>query len=280
MDDESGSAVLTAQESRRARTAGREKCRELAVIPLKSVPEVVEILKSVLDASRKEVHTAISRILHAYPGHKRREAWNCLRSLRRDRGKVRGQHAVWSEVDLRILRAGYAEGLAGIRRARKTLLERHPDWNECVIDYKAAELSITKHRPKPEPWQKNQENELLKHAEEMSVRQIAARVGRSEPAVRTRMSLLGLGGRVRLKRGCTLRETAYIFGIGPTTLRRYAARGLIRVSRIKNGYRIRYISHENIEKFYRQYPDKVKNPERTRDMIDLWHYDREDEEKD
>jgi hypothetical protein len=280
MDEKKGLLVLAVGENPRAQNTDRKKSRQPAGIPLKSIPEVLEILSSVLDGSRKDVHAAINEILLAYPGHPRREALNCRRWLRRNRGDAQGRHAVWSEEDLRILRAGYAEGLAGIRRARKALLECHRDWNESMIDYKAAELGITKHRPKTERWLESQENELLKYAEEMSVRQIARRLGRSEAAVRTRMSLLGLGGRVRLKQGCTLRETAYIFGIGPTTLRRYAARGLIRVSRIKNGYRIRYISHENIEKFYRQYPDKVKNPERTRDMIDLWHYDREDEEKD
>ncbi len=42
MDDESGSAVVTLQESHDTQNTGKRKSRQLAVVPLKSIPDALD----------------------------------------------------------------------------------------------------------------------------------------------------------------------------------------------------------------------------------------------
>ena len=104
--------------------------------------EIDDILRPVLKAGRKEVHTAIEEVLEGWPGRKRGELWVRLRQLRKERRTDR-RHAVWSEEDLRILHTYYAQGRTGARQAVKELLARHPNWNAGIICRKAAELGIS-----------------------------------------------------------------------------------------------------------------------------------------
>lgn len=262
----------------RPENRGGQNSRATKLIPLEQIPEAREMLLSVLDTPPAEVHAMSVRLRSEYPGRRPGAVLISLRHLRDDRGEARGKHATWSEEDLAILRAGYAAGPAGARWARKNLLKRHPDWNRYVLDYMAAELELTNQTPRAERWLENHQKELLWGAEETSVRQFAAKLGRSQAAIRNRLCLLGARGQVRVQEGYSRRRTAAILGVTHTTVRRWIARGLLRTSRTKEGHRTGYITEAALEAFCRQYPERVKAPGCATDAFQLLKEDREDEQ--
>jgi len=92
------------------------------------IKEIDQILLSVLNARRREVHAAIEGILEGWPGLTRDELWDRLRYLRDHCSQVCKGQTEWNEEDLAILRTCYAQGRAGARKAIKKLRARHPDW--------------------------------------------------------------------------------------------------------------------------------------------------------
>ena len=92
------------------------------LVPISSLrrsDEIDEILRSVLNAPRKEVHAAIETVLKGWPGRWRAELWGRLRKLRNARGKLPKGQAKWDEEDLEILRTLYAQGRAGASLSRQ-----------------------------------------------------------------------------------------------------------------------------------------------------------------
>ena len=79
---------------------------------LHGVNEIDEILRSVANGTRQEVHAAIEEILKGWPGRKRSEVWTRLRWLRNGHREAPWRHAVWSDGDIEFLRTQYAQGRA------------------------------------------------------------------------------------------------------------------------------------------------------------------------
>ena len=94
---------------------------------LACIKEIDQILLSVLNAGRKEVHAAIERILKGWPGVTRDELWDRLRYLRNRCSQVCKGQTEWSEEHLAILRAYYAQGRAGARQGVKKLRMLRPE---------------------------------------------------------------------------------------------------------------------------------------------------------
>ncbi len=116
------------------------------------IREIDQILLSVLNTGRKEVHAAIERILKGWPGVTRDELWDRLRYLRNRCSQVRKGQIEWNEEHLAILQAYYAQGRAGAREAVKKLRALRPDLSARLISRQAAELGISTGSVGARPW--------------------------------------------------------------------------------------------------------------------------------
>ena len=178
-----------------------------SLVPISSLRrsnEIDDILRSVLNAPRREVHAAIETVLKGWPGRWRAELWGRLRKLRNARGKRPKGQAKWDGEDLEILRALYAKGRAGASRAVKRLLARRPDRRARSVWDKAAKLGISTGHGKPQPLSLEEQGVLLWNAGEKPVDKIARKLGRSVKAVRQMLSSRGVSCKVRSPKGYTL----------------------------------------------------------------------------
>ena len=203
--------------------------RRDSLVPLRSLPginEIDAILRSVVEAGRIEVHAAIERVLKEWPGRRRDELWARLRQLRKEGRERTRHHAVWSEEDLQTLRAYYAQGRAGARRAVKELLARHPDWSSKVIWHKAKNLGISTRREKIRPWSHEEQGYLLWNAGEKPVARIARKLKRSTAAVQHMMSNRMGSSKQRTPKDYTLHRISRLLGVGDTIVRLWFRRGL------------------------------------------------------
>jgi hypothetical protein len=190
------------------------------------IKEIDQILLSVLNAGRKEVHATIEGILKGWPGVTRDELWDRLRYLRNRCSQVRKRQTGWNEEDLAILRTYYAQGRAGARQAVKKLRARHPDWSARSIRRKATELGLTTSSGKPKPWSEQELGSLLWDAGEKSVEKIARKLGRTVKAVHQMLSSRGVSSRVRVPKSYTLRRVAKLLGVSDRIVRLWFQRGL------------------------------------------------------
>ena len=177
------------------------------LVPISSLRrsnEIDDILRSVLNAPRREVHAAIETVLKGWPGRWRAELWGRLRKLRNARGKRTKGQAKWDEEDIEILRTLYAQGRAGASQAVKKLLARRPDRRARSVWDKAAKLGISTGSGKPRPWSREEQGVLLWNAGEKPVDKIARKLGRSVKAVRQMLSSRGVSCKVRSPKGYTL----------------------------------------------------------------------------
>ena len=181
--------------------------------------EIDDILRSVVEAGRKDVHAAIERVFKGWPGRRRSEIRARLRHLRNEGHKRSRCRAIWSEEDLQILRTDYVQGRAGARRAVKELLERHPDWTPQVVWYKAEKLGIANRREKPRPWSHEEHGYLLWNAGEKPVRRIARRLGRSVSAVQQMVSSRGASSKLRTPEQYTLHRVSKLLGVSDAVVR-------------------------------------------------------------
>lgn len=241
--------------------------RKDPLVPLSNLPrsnEIDDILQPVLKARRIEVHAAIETVLKGWPGRKRAELWALLRRLRNGhRGAVKC-HAIWNEEDMDILRAYYAQGRAGARRAVKELLARHPDWSARSVWYKAAKLGISTRSEKPRAWSREEQGVLLWNAGEKPVGKIARKLGRSEKAVRQMLSSRGVASKVRIPKNYTLHRVAKLLGVSDRIVRLWFQEGLFgepasrERNRSRSGPRV---SAAELLAFCREHPDKINTRE-------------------
>lgn len=239
------------------------------LVPLSNLQrsnEIDEVLRPVLKARRREVHAAIETVLKGWPGRKRAELWALLRRLRNGhRGAVKC-HAIWNEEDMDILRAYYAQGRAGARRAVKELLARHPDWSAWSVWYKAAKLGISTLSEKPRAWSREEQGVLLWNAGEKPVEKIARKLGRSEQAVRQMLSSRGVASKVRIPKNYTLHRVSKLLGVSDAIVRLWFRKGLFGepASQRRNGGRFQSgprLSAAALATFCETHPGKI-NTER------------------
>ena len=200
-----------------------------SLVPISSLRrsnEIDDVLRSVLNAPRNEVHAAIETVLKGWPGRWRAELWTRLRKLRNARGKRTKGQAKWDEEDLEILRTLYAQGRAGASQAVKKLLARRPDRRARSVWDKAAKLGISTGSGRPRPWSREDQGVLLWNAGEKPVDKIARKLGRSVKAVRQMLSSRGVSCKVRSPKGYTLHRVAKLLGVSHRIVRAWFQKGL------------------------------------------------------
>ena len=245
-----------------------------APIPLRNLPrinEIDEILRSVAQGTRQEVHTTIEAILKGWPGRKRSEIWDRLRSLRNSNREAPWRHTIWSDEDIEFLRAQYAQGRAGARRAVKELLALHPDWKPRSIWYKAAQLGFLTHSGALRRWTRDEEGKLLWDAEMKQARTIARKLKRSEAAVHQKLSGNGTKSKVRVPKDYTLHRISQLLGVSDSIVRVWFQKGLFgepngqgkRKTGARSGVRV---SSEAVEAFCGGNPEKV-NPDECDPLV-------------
>jgi hypothetical protein len=235
------------------------------LVPISSLrrsSEIDDILRSVLNAPRKEVHAAIETVLKGWPGRFRAELWGRLRKLRNARGKRPKDQAKWDEEDLEILRTLYAQGRAGASQAVKKLLARRPDRKARSVWDKAAELGISAGSGKHRPWSREEQGVLLWNAGEKPVEKIARKLGRSVKAVRQMLSSRGVSCKVRSPKGYTLHRVAKLLGVSHRIVRVWFQKGLFGEPANRERDRERHqlgprVSAAALATFCEKHPDKI-----------------------
>ncbi len=247
-----------------------------APVPLRNLPrinEIDEILRSVAQGTRQEVHATIEAILKGWPGRKRSELWARLRWLRNGHGEAPWRHTVWSDEDIKLLRAHYGLGRAGARRAVKDLLARHADWKPRSVWYKAAQLGLLTQSETPRPWTRDEEGKLLWDAEMKQARSIARKLKRSEAAVRQKLSSNGVKSKVRIPKDYSLHRISKLLGVSDSIVRVWFQKGLFgepngqgkRKAGARSGVRI---SSEAVEAFSEEHPEKINADECDPHVLD------------
>lgn len=235
----------------------RREASDPSRVSLDAIPEIRAILLETMSAPRAEVRRCNSWILREYPGLTRRDIYDARRRLRDDRGLGNRRHSEWSEGEIGAFIAGYARGPGGARESRKQLSNEHPDWNRHVLDAMAAKLGLARRTPQRGPWRAEEDRTLVWDAEEKSLSQIAARLGRSPAAVRKRLCLNGAKGRVRFPRRYSLRQVARLLGISHTTVRRWAVVQMVPVARQNGQQGAGSVTKAGLAAFCRAHPELV-----------------------
>ena len=246
-----------------------------ALVPLAKracIKEIDQILLSVLNAGRKEVHAAIERILKGWPGLTRDELWDRLRYLRDRCNQVGKGQTEWNEEDLAILRTYYSQGRAGARKAVKKLRGRRPDLSARSIWRQAAELGISTGSGRAKPWSPDEQGALLWDAGEKPVEKIARKLGRSVKAVQQMLSSRGVSSKVRVPKSYTLRRVAKLLGVSDRIVRLWFQKGLFGESvnqgrnreRSSRGPQIRAAA---LIAFCQKHPDKINTAKCDPDLL-------------
>jgi hypothetical protein len=236
------------------------------------IKEIDQLLLSVLDAGRKEVHAAIVKIMKGWPGVTRDELWDRLRYLRNRRSQVRKRQTEWNEEHLAILRAYYAKGRAGAREGVKKLRMLRPDLSARSIRRQATELGVSTGSGRAKPWSRDEQGALLWDAGEKPVEKIAAKLGRSVKAVRQMLSARGVSGRVRMPKNYSFRGTARLIGVSKYSVRKWFRDGLFGQPAKQRAPEKRSassgpIAASAIMAFCREHPDKINTVKCNPDLL-------------
>ncbi len=245
-----------------------------ALVPLAKracIKEIDQILLSVLNAGRGEVHAAIEKILKRWPGLTRDELWDRLRYLR-DCSQTRKAQGEWNEEDLAILRMCYAQGRAGAREAVKKLRARRPDLSARSIWRQAAELGISTGSGRARPSSPEEQGALLWDAGEKPVEKIARKLGRSVKAIQQMLSSRGVSSRVRVPKSYTLRRVARLLGVSDRIVRVWFQKGFFGESANQGRNRERSspgprVSAAAVVAFCQKHPGKINT---RKCHPDLW----------
>jgi len=237
------------------------------LVPLSNLArsnEIDELLRPVLKAGRNEVHATIEKILREWPGRKRVEFWARLRQLRNDGREKPLLKAVWNEEDVQILRACYAPGRGGARRAIKEIRVRHPDWSPRSIWHKATKLGLSVRSGNRARWSPEGEGYLRWNAGEKPVGRIGRKLGRSVKSIRQKLSSLGVSGKVRIPKGYTLHRVAILLGVSDGAVRLWFQEGLFGEPASRQRNRSSFgplVSRAALVGFCRKHPDKINTRE-------------------
>jgi hypothetical protein len=189
-----------------------------------------------------------------YPGRKPGDIWDAFRRVRDDRGAWNGKHVALSEAEITILRAGYAAGPDNARAARKEVLRRRSDLNRNQLDWIVRQLELGTRRAPAERWSPTDHGFLMFWSQEKDIKHFVARLGRTEAAIRARLSRYGASARLRTRRGYTVREAAALLGVSRTSISRWVAEGQLRT---ESQHNVHAISEDALRGFCKRHPDKV-----------------------
>jgi hypothetical protein len=219
--------------------------------------EAEKVLRQAAGLGRKAVAAAIDRVIRILWEYPRAEfahvtralLWRISRKYKAPPSHQRYERARWSPEDIELLRRGYAEGVAGIRRAVRELLRRHPNWSARQIHYKAQSLGLA-HRHLEgsaskalKPWSQNEEMALISKATEKPATSIASGLDRSPWAVRCRLA--GLDERSRVSgQDYGSEDLLVILHVGRRMLHRLIGSGKLKATNLQ-------ISRSSVEEFLR-----------------------------
>ena len=230
------------------------KRKEPKLVPLERIPAAREMMLAVLNSPRAKVRAMSRRLRKDYPGRTPGDVDDALRGIRDDRGERKGKHATLSEEEINILRMGYAGGPAEARVARKQLLKQRPDLNRHQVDRIVRELGLSTWRAPTERWSQKDHGFLMSWCEEKDVKEFVKSLGRTDAAIRARLSRYGASARLRMRRGYTVREAAALLGVSRTAISKWIAEGQLEVDPERN---VRAISEAALRAFCKRHPDKV-----------------------
>jgi hypothetical protein len=164
-----------------------EQIRNPAAINPRLLPAIDQLLIAGIKLGSNKKHEAINKILKLVPEWKRGDCWRRIRQLRR------------------------TPALA----------------SDASQELKETDENGPSHRTPSRPWLPEDDAKLLDLAGYEPVNQIAARLGRSERAVRFRLGALGMSARVT--DGWSQRALRKLLRMSRTRLRRLVASGMLRV---------------------------------------------------
>lgn len=194
------------------------------------LPEIDQILIVGMKHGPRGIREATNRVIALRSGLTRADCWQRLRFLRENgNGKYPAPRS-WPLEIKDLLRDGYKEGGRKKRQAIKAVKELYPGLPSHTPSRFARRQGWLKHAgadQKAHPWTEQEENKLWELAGYEPAAKIGERLGRSEEAVRFRLKLLGLSGKV--KDGWSLRGLQELLHVGPSRLRRFVADGSLRV---------------------------------------------------
>ena len=245
--------------------APEEETTRDALVPLSKlagINEIDAVLRTVLRAGRKEVNAAIEELRKSHPGRERQEFLCRLRQLRNGSRRNGWHRVVWTEEDIEILRAYYAQGRAGARRAVRELRARDPNKSAHSISTKARKLGIATGTGKPRPWSHEEQGYLRWYAGEKSVAKIARKLKRSVSSIRLKLSSLGISGKVRIPKSHPLHRVAKLLGVSDGAVRLWFQDGLFgepadQTKRRRNSKSRPRLSLRAIIAFCVKHPDKI-----------------------
>ena len=205
-----------------ANVNGRQPCLWL--------PEIDQILLVGLKHGRIGVREATNKVVALRAGLTRGDCWKRLRFLRESNHGGHPAPRKWPPEVKDLLREGYQEGGQKKRQALKAIRELYPglpSYTASRFARRQGWLKMIASDHKTRRWTDYEERKLWELAGYETAARIGERLGRSEGAVRCRVKMLGLS--VRVKDGWSFRALQQLLHVGPSKLRRFVVRGLLRV---------------------------------------------------
>jgi hypothetical protein len=169
-------------------------------------------------------------------------------------GKPRGPTCRWTPELDELLRTAWTRG--GPRAARRAIRQQQPTWSRYSIKQRAARLGLK--GPKPRPWTETEVNKLLLSIDSnASLSLIAKRLGRSVPAIRSK--LWELGYKAKSLGGYKVKEVAEMLSVPPRRVQFWVQQKHL----LTKGGRI---TESSFSSFLRDQPQKVPYAELAPDM--------------
>ena len=163
----------------------------------------------------------------------------------RNAQKPRGKNCRWTKPLDRLLKNAWATG--GPRAARHAIMGEQPTWGWHSIKRRSGMLGIR--RPRPAPWTKASEDDLLwSIGSNASLSLIAKRLGRSVAAIRGRLWVLGY--KAESLGGYKVKDLAEMLGLPPGRIQYWVAARLL----LTKGGRI---TERSFSKFLKDFPEKI-----------------------
>jgi hypothetical protein len=221
-----------------------------AVTDQSSGPDFI-LLGGIREGGRKE-RESVNRVLNKFPELRVGSILMRLRRLREQKreGARIGVPFEWtSDLDQHLRRIDAEQGL----RAAVSEIHCITGWPRNAILRRARKLGLP-HQPvgSRRRWQMSEFRFALESVSHMSVREIAAEIGRSEKAVREMVAHLGIEG--RFQDGYSIRELADKLHVSRIRVRKWIKSGSLR--RKRSGR----IDEESLQSFLYSHPENIRWP--------------------
>jgi len=184
-------------------------------------PEIDQLLAQALRSGEtKHIQKAVLEVQQLRPGWRLPVIWNRVRQLKNNLQTPDTVRPNWTRELDEILVQGYAQGSVGAHEAIDRVLQLRPGWPRRWAWKRAAKLGIARKRErKSRPWSEQEVNTLIFRVGSAPMARLAAELGRSEAAVRSKVTALGYSS--RYQEGCSERELAQRLRTSRNTIRRW-----------------------------------------------------------